>query len=607
MRTGSVLGETEHVAVGRDRFVTRLAVTAAALLVAAAAVTVLVLRLVNDDLEPEGRNWWLVVEVVLGCAFVPAGALLLSRPGRRWLGAAFVVVGAAQLLAAVVAQWQAWSANGEPIDGRTADVIEAVGLLVLSGVVPWLLPLRGRHAREDPLRRWLLLGVIAAVTGSAMAIAPVDDARAIAVIGPLALLATVPLIAVAAVIVAVRDDHAGLTAASHRFLEWSVLSAGVVLVYTTMVAGVGSALDAKTPAWLLVVTTGGLALVLEPARRWVRHRIDRAVYGERDDPAGLVRDVMAKVTTTVDIDALLPSLAMTVADAFRLDFVAIDMCEAGGCRRLAARGEPTEQTETRALMSGDGQIGSLTLGWRDGAGLRSRDRVALDDIVPHVALAVGMVRLTNDVRRSSLATVTAREEERRRIRRDLHDGLGPSLTGVGMGLRTVARRLERTETDPTTLALLNRLADEVQASVGEVKRIVRDLRPTALDDQGLAGALSEFVRSLDGVLEIELDLPAHEPVLPAAVEVATYRIATEALTNVVRHAAAMSCRLRLEVNDHVDIDVTDDGVGIGADQRAGVGLAAMRERATELGGTLAVAPVEPRGTRVHAVLPLVVT
>ena len=128
-----------------------------------------------------------------------------------------------------------------------------------------------------------------------------------------------------------------------------------------------------------------------------------------------------------------------------------------------------------------------------------------------------------------------------------------------------------------------------------------------LDDQGLAGALSEFVRSLDGVLDIELDLPAKEPVLPAAVEVATYRIATEALTNVVRHAAATSCRLSLDVNDHVNIDVTDNGVGIAAYQRAGVGLAAMRERATELGGTFAVAAVEPRGTRVHAVLPLVLT
>ena len=605
VRPEPVLGETEHVGVGRDRFVTRFAVGSAVLVAACGAVTVLVLRLANDDLEPEGRNWWILVEVIVGCAFVPAGALLLSRPARRWLGAAFVVVGASQLLAAVAAEWAAWSADGDAIDGRPADVIEAAGLLVLSLVVPWLLPWRQRRTREDPLRRWLALGVVAAVAGSVMAIAPVDDVPAVDIIGPLVLLATVPLLAVGAVIASVREDSTRLTVASHRFLEWSVLSAGVVLVYTTVVAGVGAILGSDAPAWLLVATTGGLAVALEPARRWVRRLIDRAVYGERDDPLGLVREVMAEVTTTVDVDALLPSLATTVAEAFRLDFVAIDLRAGDGWRRLAVYGTRTEQVETRALTSGDGEIGSLTLGWRDGSALRTRDRAALDDIVPHLALAVGMVRLTDDVRRSSLAIVTAREEERRRIRRDLHDGLGPSLTGVGMGLRTVVRRLERTDADHTTMALLSRLADEVHASVGEVKRIVRDLRPTALDDQGLAGALSEFVRSLDSVLEIELDLPVDEPVLPAAVEVATYRIATEALTNVVRHAAATSCRLRLEVDDHVDIDVTDDGVGIAADQRAGVGLSAMRERVTELGGTLAVAAVEPRGTRVHAVLPLV--
>ena len=165
---------------------------------------------------------------------------------------------------------------------------------------------------------------------------------------------------------------AGLTVASHRFLEWSVLSAGVVLVYTVVVAGVGSALGSETPPWLLVVTTGGLAVALEPARRWIRHLIDRAVYGDRDDPLALVRDVMAKFTTTVDVDALLPSLAATVADAFRLDFVAIDVRSVEGWRRLAAHGSRTAQTETRALTSGDGEIGWLTLGWQDGSAPRSR-------------------------------------------------------------------------------------------------------------------------------------------------------------------------------------------------------------------------------------------
>ena len=180
------------VGVGRDRSVTRFAVFSAVLVATAGAVTVLVLRVANDGLEPEGRNWWILVEVVMGCAFMPAGALLLSRPGRRWLGAAFVVVGASQLLAAVTAEWAAWTADGEPIDGRAADVIEAVGLVVLAGVVPWLLPFPKAH--DDQMRRWLSLGVVAAVLGSALAIAPVDDVPSVDVVGPLLLLATVPLL-----------------------------------------------------------------------------------------------------------------------------------------------------------------------------------------------------------------------------------------------------------------------------------------------------------------------------------------------------------------------------------------------------------------------------
>jgi signal transduction histidine kinase len=572
------------------------------------AATVVALRLANTALEPEGRNWWIVVEVMLGCAFLPAGALLLSRPGTRLLGAAYVVVGASQLLAAVAAEWAAWVADGEPIDGRVADAVEAGGLIVLAVVVPWLLPWRRRGVVGDPLRRWLALGVVAAVAGAILAVAPVDDVPAVDIIGPLLLLATVPLLAVGAVVGSARDDDGGWSLVSHRVLEWIVLSAGVVLIDTTVVAGVGAALGSDGPAWLLVATTGGLAVALEPARRWVRHLVDRVVYGQRDDPLALVRGVMAEVTTTVDVAALLPSLAATIAQAFRLDFVAIDVGGTDDRHRAAAHGAPTEHTEERSLMSGGAEIGRLTLGWRDGPALRTRDRAALADITPHIALAVAMVRLTDEVRRSSLAIVSTREEERRRIRRDLHDGLGPSLTGVGMGLRTVARRLSRSSSaDAETMALLTRLADEVEASVGEVKRIVRDLRPTALDDHGLGGALTEFVRSLDGVLDVQLDLPADEPILPAAVEVATYRIATEAITNVVRHAAARTCRLHLEVNECVDIDVTDDGVGISPNPQAGVGLATMRERATELGGTVAVSPVAPHGTRVHVVLPLAVT
>ena len=139
----------------------------------------------------------------------------------------------------------------------------------------------------------------------------------------------------------------------------------------------------------------------------------------------------------------------------------------------------------------------------------------------------------------------------------------------------------------------------------EVKRIVRDLRPTALDELGLLGAVAEFARGFDGVLQLHLELPAQEPSLPAAVEVAAYRIVTEALTNVVRHAAAAGCWLRIEARDVVEIDVVDDGVGLAPDAAAGVGLAAMRERAAELGGSVTVGPHAPHGTHVHVLLPAV--
>ena len=130
----------------------------------------------------------------------------------------------------------------------------------------------------------------------------------------------------------------------------------------------------------------------------------------------------------------------------------------------------------------------------------------LDELAAPLALAVSWVRLAADLRRSSLAVVSAREEERRRLRRDLHDGLGPTLTGISLGLRTAVRQLERDgPTSPTApLALLERLADEVDAAVGEVRRIVRDLRPSALDQLGLVGALGEFTRSVDDAVQLHV-------------------------------------------------------------------------------------------------------
>jgi signal transduction histidine kinase len=588
----------------RARFVAMTALVIAV----AAGTAVLVLRVTNVGFEPDGRNWWIVSEVVLGLCYLPVGALLTTRRRAR-LGTAFLLVGVSQATAAVLSEWAAFSGSaGSDLAHDLGRPMEVGGLLILVVVVPLLLPWRGDRDRSDPLNRWLGLGVLAAALGAIPAsFHGIGDLPGANVVAPLLLLSTAPLLAVGALIADIRDDATAINAVSHHFLVWTLLVAGIVVVYTTIVAGFGAVLGANGPAWLLVAATGGLAVALEPARSRIHHMVDRLVYGQRDDPLAVIRQLVnQQVVVATNVDGMLVSLAGIIGEALRLDHVAIDLLDAEQWSRAAEFGEPYDDDIALRLTIGEQTIGRLTVGC-DGSALGRRDREVLADLIPHVTLAVSLVRVTKDLRRSRLAVMTTREEERRRLRRDLHDGLGPSLTGIALALRTVVRRMQRTDTDAADVALLDRLAVEVDTSAGDVKRIVRDLRPTVLDDQGLAGALTEFARSFEGVLKVVFDLPAAEPNLPAAVEIATYRIATEALTNVVRHANATQCSICLAVTEQVELDVSDDGTGIESRHPSGVGLATMLERAMELGGSLAVTAVLPHGTRVHASLPLVVT
>ena len=200
--------------------------------------------------------------------------------------------------------------------------------------------------------------------------------------------------------------------------------------------------------------------------------------------------------------------------------------------------------------------------------------------------------------------MTAQEEERRRLRRDLHDGLGPTLAGLTLGLDTARAR---SSGQPELKELLGRLKAETQRAVADIRRIVYGLRPPTLDEFGLVGSLREEVGRLQyeaPALTVTLDAPGDGLTdLPAAVEVACYRIVTEALTNVTRHAHATKCSVRIRLDHDLDVEVRDDGVGLPEGWRSGVGIASMRERVTELGGDLVIEPVVPHGTRINARLP----
>jgi signal transduction histidine kinase len=198
--------------------------------------------------------------------------------------------------------------------------------------------------------------------------------------------------------------------------------------------------------------------------------------------------------------------------------------------------------------------------------------------------------------------VTAREEERRRLRRDLHDGLGPRLAGLILRIETARNLLAH---EPLADPLLTDLQEQTEAAIAEIRRLVYALRPPALDQLGLVSALREQATACSAQgLRVVVDAPEQLPPLPAAVEVAAYRIALEALTNVVRHAQAHTCCIRLSLADALQLEITDDGRGLPAEVRAGVGLTSMQERAAELGGTWSIERLAEHGTRVLARLPL---
>jgi signal transduction histidine kinase len=230
----------------------------------------------------------------------------------------------------------------------------------------------------------------------------------------------------------------------------------------------------------------------------------------------------------------------------------------------------------------------------------------LQGVAHQAGVAAHGVRLTADLQCSREQLVTAREEERRRLQRDLHDGLGPGLASLTLKLDTARNLLAH---DPAAAsALLMELKAQTQAIVVDVRRLVYDLRPLALDQLGLICAIREYAASLSDhdELQVSIEAPEHLPSLPAAVEVVAYRIVQEALTNVVRHAHARTCTIRFLLDDTplLYLEIRDDGHGLPPSYRPGMGMHSMRERAAELGGTCVISSSPSGGTLVWARLPL---
>jgi signal transduction histidine kinase len=234
-----------------------------------------------------------------------------------------------------------------------------------------------------------------------------------------------------------------------------------------------------------------------------------------------------------------------------------------------------------------------------GRRLTSDDERLLADLARQGGRIVTALLLAEALLASRQQLVTAREEERARLRRDLHDELGPTLAGLVMQLAGLRQLLE--ESPDVAATRVPRLESAARAALEDVRRVSRELRPPSLDELGLEGALHDHAARL-GLTASSTATPL--PDLPAAVEVAAYRIGAEALTNIARHAQTTRAELAVRVEgDQLSLTVTDDGVGW-AGEGIGVGVVAMRERAEELGGELDIESVSGAGTAVRVRLPL---
>jgi two-component system NarL family sensor kinase len=391
-----------------------------------------------------------------------------------------------------------------------------------------------------------------------------------------------------------------------RAVLYGLLTVGVAAVYLAVVAVAELLFGRPTGGIAVQVAAAAIAAAaLFPLRDRVQREVDRLFYGDRGVPYEALARLGRRVEESAGTESALDSVVKTIADSLRLPYAALELRLGDEWRQAAAYGQGPAEVTAFGLISQRETVGRLLVGMRSpGERLSADDERLLSDLARQAGPATHAVALRQALDASRAGLVNAREEERRRLRRDLHDGLGPTLAGLTLGLDTARAR---SAGQPELQELLGRLKAETQRAVTDVRRIVYGLRPPALDEFGLVGSLREEIGRLRHEapqLAVTLEALGEDPAdLPAAIEVACYRIVTEALTNVTRHARATRCSVRIELNHDLSVDVCDDGVGLPEGWRTGVGIASMRERVAELGGKLEIQPCLPHGTRITACLP----
>lgn len=499
-------------------------------------------------------------------------------------------------------------------------VLLAVGLLVLLVVGTTAQVYRYRRVSDAGTRqqtRWVLAALVAkvgfvVVVGTVRLAVPATTPRAAALVLELTalgvgyLISALLVLAIALAVVRRRLFDADVVV--RRAVLYGALTTFVLLVYGVVVGLVGLLWPSGGVA-LAVLATAAAAVSLVPLHTWLQQRVVRAVYGARAEPYRMVSQLGERLASTGRPEDMMQTAVATIGPALGLHRASIVLTGqplpvATYVDTGAAPGD--EPSESFAIKHRQRRVGVLEVVPRRTEPLTPQDRDLLRNLAGQAGVAVAAAQASAELRLAREQAVAARDEERRRLHRDLHDGLGPTLASIYQRIDLAG---ELVGSDPSTSSRL--LADtgvQIRDTIGEVRRLVYGLRPPRLDDLGLVEAVRTACDELsDGVRPVIAVRATGSPTeLPAVVEVTAYRITLEAVTNAVRHADATRCLVEIDVvpGPTLCVTVTDDGTGTAADAPPGAGTRSMRERAAEVGGLLEITPARPSGTRVRAELPL---
>jgi signal transduction histidine kinase len=547
---------------------------------------------------------------VLGVSFL-AVALLLFPDGRfvpRWTG--FLAV--AFILLQIVGLLFPSSPLGQ-IDNELFVLLFGTlfGTIVLAQAYRYR-RISGPVERQQT--KWAVSGIVAALVGFFGLIGLTAIFPALARPGSLASILTesafpgiMLLIPLSFGMAILRSRLWDIDVLINRALVYTALTTIIVGLYVLVVGALGTLLQARGNLFISLLGAGLVAVLFQPLRERLQRIVNHRMYGERDDPYAVLSRLGERLEATLDPEAVLSAIVETVREALRLPYATIVLEVDGGPEVAASSGEAVEKPQRLPLTYQNEHVGKLLLAPRAGEeDFSEADRRLLEDLSRQAGIAAHAVRLTADLQRARERLVSAREEERRRLRRDLHDGLGPQLSSQTLTIDAV-RSLMRRDPDAAEDLLVD-LKGQAQDAISDIRRLVYSLRPPALDDLGLLGALRESAAQYGhNGLDVRVEAPEELTSLPAAVEVAAYRIAQESVTNVARHAHAGSCIVSLAVDEAAKalcLEVRDDGRGMPENRSPGVGLASMRERAAELGGRMIVEALPEGGTIVRARVPL---